>query len=854
MIVFANGNRQIINIRLSLNPILLNEVTVRSKNKYSLKDYIDFFKLFIGEKENAKDCKISNPEDIHLYRDPKNNYLRGFSVKPLKIENRALGYSITYDLKDFNYNLRNSILRFSGYCYFKTMKGSARNVRKWSRRRLIDYYGSRMHFLRSLYSDSVSSDNFKIFECKFDSVKDIISPVNEIDFHNLKPPVNSQYLPLYDKTPLLITYTDNHPELSTGILGFQSQEYKSTLTFSDTLKVFQNGNYNNPNSVTWFGAMSNDRVADMLPFDFLPYPSASKQPSSDRFASKIDNYLEHEQNTTCEDQVFVHTDKNKYRPGDTIYFQSYVRNTFSGAFESSSTAMYALLFNDQHQVVESSRFRITNATSPGWLALSIDANPGIYHLTAFTSQMQNFDPLDAFHLDLKVDAPQNQKMNIEVRLNKDNYHPGDTLEADLKITDSNGNPSSQQYFKSSFVYKNYLIDIDESKTNMYGDSFIRFIIPDSIHFITRMQISLYNNRKERFQVKNFNIPFSDEYLDLRFLPEGGNLIAGVEQVIAFNVVDRNGESIQVEGLLKNSRGLVLDTVRSGPFGPGKFSCKAENGMFLELTNGPGKQKIWSLPVPDSSGECFSITQVDRRSFAIEVQSGFYKGDTLIISGTMNLKQIFERKLIMDKKQRIVIKTDDLPEGIAEVTLFNKDLKPVADRLVSVNADVHLRFTVKTDKPSYPPGQEAEVTVNVTDADDNPVRGIFSVSVVDSLSGIDPELFAPGIAFSMFYNSSFPSNLPSTVLEKGLENLPDDQRDLILLTYGWCRFNWNFNLIASNNKELVNYDQLKMKLLYTSGKHLANRNLDFVSLEGPSIMHLKTNKLGEISLPWLPCPV
>jgi len=49
-----------------------------------------------------------------------------------------------------------------------------------------------------------------------------------------------------------------------------------------------------------------------------------------------------------------------------------------------------------------------------------------------------------------------------------------------------------------------------------------------------MQISLYNNKKERFQVKNFSIPFSDEYLDLRFLPEGGNLIAGPDQLLGFN--------------------------------------------------------------------------------------------------------------------------------------------------------------------------------------------------------------------------------------------------------------------------------------------------------------------------------
>jgi hypothetical protein len=775
VIIFANGNSQIINIKLSLNPILLNEVTVKSNKNFRLKDYTDFLKLFIGEKENARSCKVVNPEDLHLYRDPENIYLRGFSGKPLKIENKALGYSITYDLIDFNFNRRDSILRFSGYCYFKPMKGSSRNVRKWNRNRLITYYGSRMHFLRSLFSDSLSSENYKIFESNFDSINNFYSPVNQIDSHILKPVIKDQYLSLYNKSPILIIYTENHPELSTGLLGFQSQEYKSTLTFSDTLKVFQNGYYDNPNSVTWYGAMINDRVADMLPFDFLPYSGASIQPVSDRYASRIENYLENEQNTLCEEQVFVQTDKNIYKPGDTIYFQSYVRNTFSGAFESSSIAMYALLFNDQHQVVDSSRFRITNAMSPGWLAIPIDAKPGICHFTAFTSLMQNFDPLYAFHLDLRVDTP-------------------------------------------------------------------------------LMQVSIYNDKKETFQVKNFSIPFSDEYHDIRFLPEGGNLIAGLEQVIAFNAVDRYGEPLKIEGLLKNSNGIVLDTVRSGSFGPGKFSCKAENGMFLELINGPGEQKIWPLPVPDPSGECLSIKPVDRRSFAIEVQSDSYKGDTLIVSGTMNLRNIFERKLIMDRKQRIVIKTDDLPEGIAEVTLFNKDLKPVAERLVSVNADKRLRFTVKTDKPEYFPGHEAEVTVNVTDAAGNPAKGIFSVSVVDSLSGYDPAIFTPGIAFTLNYNPFFPSNLPSAILKKGLENIPGDQRDLILLTYGWCRFNWNFDLTSSNNKELVNYDQMKMKLLYSSGKHLGDRKLDLVSLEGPSIMHFKTNKLGEISLPLASLPV
>lgn len=846
--IYANGQMQTVNIMLSLNPVLLNEVTVRSKDKNRSKNYAEFYKLFIGETDNARSCKIINPEDLHLYKDPENNYIKGFSVKPLRIDNKALGYTIIYDLVDFNYNLKDSIFKFSGYSHFQPLKGTLRNNRKWTRNRLITYYGSRMHFLRSLFYDSLDADNYKVFKYEPDVLMKDKYPTEQVQFHDLRSTNNQAYLSLYKKTAMLITYTENHPELTNSILGFQPQEHKSTLVFSDTIKIYPNGYYDNPYSITWTGAMSNERLADMLPFDFYTYSGPSDQPDFNKYASLVEKYLDYQQRISCEDQVFLHTDRNKYRPGDTIYFQSYIRNTFTWAFESASTAMYVLLFNDQNQLVDSSRFRITNATSPGWLTLPYNATPGIYHLTAFTSLMQNFDPSDAFHLDLKVDAPQNQKMNIEVQLNKDIYHPGDTLEADLKITDASRNPSSQQNFKCSFICKNYFIDTDESKTNRHGDSFIRFIIPDSVHFISRMQISLFNNKKERFQVKNFSIPFSEEYLDLKFLPEGGNLIAGLEQVIGFNAVGSNGEPVKIEGLLKNRNGDILDTIKSGPFGPGKFTCKPENGLYIELVRGAEKQKIWPLPVPDRSGICLSVKPVDKRSFAIEVQSNSYTGDTLVLSGTMNLKQTFEKKFVLNRKQRFVIKTDDLPAGINELTLFDKDMKSVAERLVSVNADKRLRFAIKTDKTKYSPGQEAEIKVNVTDADGNPVRGIFSISVADSISGYDTELFSPGIEYTLNYNPFFPSNLPSDVLIKGLENLTDEQRDLMLMIYGWCKFNWDFDQIVIKNKELIDYDQLKIKLLYASKNRFANRKLDLISFEGPTITHLKTNKLGEISLP------
>jgi hypothetical protein len=839
--IYANGQKQIINMKLFLNTVLLNEVSISSKEKNRTKNYAEFIKLFIGETENAQDCRIANPGDLHLYRDPENNYIKGFSVKPLRIDNKALGYTIMFDLVDFNYDLKDSIFKFSGYSHFQPMKGTLRNNKKWTRNRLIAYYGSRMHFLRSLFSDSLNFENFKIYDNGSNNYQ--ASPA-QLSF--LKSTGKNNCLLMFNKLPLSITYHDNHAELANGILGFQPHDYESKLVFSDTLKVFPNGYYDNPYSITWTGAMSADRVADMLPFDFFPYSGPSNQSDSVNYTSPVEKFLEYEQRINSEDQVFLQTDRNKYKPGDTIYFQSYVRNSFSWTFESASTAMYVLLFNDQNHLVDSSRFRITNAMAPGWLALPFDAIPGIYHLIAFTSYMQNFDPADAFHLDLKVDAPQTQNMDIEVQLNKEVYHPGDTLEANLKIT-RGVVPSSQQNFKCSFIYKNNFLDTDESKTNRNGESFIRFIIPDSVNFISRMQISLYDNKKQRFQVKNFRIPFSDEFLDLRFLPEAGNLIAGLPQVIGFNAVDRNGEPVEIVGLLKNSNGDIIDTIKSGPFGPGKFLCRPEKGMYVEIITGEPKRKI-SLPVPDISGICMSIKPVDSRTFVIEIQSDLYKGDTLVLSGTMSMKQAFENKFTLDRKQRFVIKTEDLPAGIIEVTLFDKSMKPIAERLVSVNSDKHLRVTIKTDKSEYSPGQEAEIKVNVTDTDGNQRKGFFSISVTDSSAGRDPELFSPGIEFTFNYNPHFPGNLPSGVLEKGLENLPDEQRDLILMTYGWCKFNWDFAQADIKNKELINYDQLNMKLLYASKKRLANRKLDLISLEGPNVMHLKTDKTGEISLP------
>jgi hypothetical protein len=840
----AEGNKQNINIRLLLNLYHLKEISVTAREKNRLANYTQFLKLFLGETPNSESCKILNPEDLHLYKDSESNALNAFSVKPLKIENKALGYYVIYNLKDFYFNPETGFLRYEGDHYFQQLPATSRESKRWTRNRLAAYYGSRMHFFRAIFSDSLAFENYKLFECAFDSSTHEIITVKPLFKKDLCVSESGNYTTVFFKNPVMLSYTDNHPELATGLTGFQPQNVLSTLTFSDIINVYPNGYFDNPYSITWGGELANERVADMLPYDFLPNARNNAEPDEKINSSPIDEYLLSVRKTRSRDQVFLHTDRNMYSPGDTIRFQAYVRDRFTSSFGSESASLYALLFNEEYRLTDSARFKIYRATSSGWMTIPSNAETGKYHLSAFTGMMQNYDPSEAFQLDLFVKERGSWLENIHVEFDKELYHPGDTVEAKVQINDHEGKPVHQN-FKCILTKSNSTFETSDYHTNKNGTGMIEYILPDTVTWQPGLQIKTqYDN--DRSEIIHFNIPFENNYFELKFLPEGGNLIAGIEQRIGFNATGFKGEPLIIKGLLKNATGKILDTIKSGIYGPGIFSCVPESGMYVELMRS-GKNEIYPLPEPLKSGICISVYPVDNRSFAVEIQSTSYDGEPVTVSGIMNITQIFSQEVQLNKKQRIVIQTDQLPSGVAQVTIFNKEMKPLAERLFYINADKHLKFSIKSDKQFYNPAETTNLCVLVTDADGKAAEGIFSIAVADSSSGNKADLFIPGIEYTYNYHPGFYGNLPPKVLSRGIENLSDTDRDLMFMVYGWSRYSWKFNEKEIPFNEPVNYDLLNMKILYAMKNNRSDRRLDLISLEGPSLRHLLTNKVGEISV-------
>jgi hypothetical protein len=753
----ADGRLQKINIILSLKVIPLNEVTVKSKDKNRLKNLSQFTRLFLGETNNAQSCKLINPEDLHLYFNSQTKILKGFSTKPLEIENKALGYNIIYELADFTFNTETGFLRFSGNQYFQLIHGNPRSDKKWHKNRLIAFYGSRLHLMRAIFSESLVSENFRISECKLDPVTKECLEINPITVSSFLQSHNHSFSTLYYNNPIFVKYTDNHPELAKGLTGFQVQDYESTIQFTDTLKLYPNGYFEDPYFITWGGDMAKERIADMLPFDFLPDDGAKDKSEEIKITSPFEDYLLSQKRSVSPDQIFVHLDRNQYKPGDTIYFQAYIRDRFTNDFESKSVSLYALLYDFNNSKVDSSRFKIDNSTSSGWMIIPANVNSGKYHFAAFTSIMQNFDPSEAFQTDIMI-------------------------------------------------------------------------------------------RNKAFDQQKSNIPVDNQFFEFKFLPEGGTLVKGIEQRIGFSATNYKGLPISIEGLLKTQNGIILDTLKSGRFGPGSFTCIPQSGMYVQLIKGATRQIIWHLPDPVDNTVCLSVKPVSNRSFTVDIQSDNYSGEVITVTGIMNYTQIFFQELKLDKKQRIVVETENLPSGVVQITVFNSAMRPIGDRLLYINGDKHLHFKINSSTAYYKSGQEAELAISVSDDQNNPVEGIFSIAVVDSLSGYNAEIFTPNIDNSFNFYPGLSNNLPPKVLAYGIENLTEAERDLIFMVYGWSRYKWEFSEYENPIKELVNYDFLKINIPSAQTKKISVNKLDLVALEGLRVIHLKADNSDEILLP------
>jgi hypothetical protein len=110
----------------------------------------------------AKECRIKNKETIRFRYSKTKQVVTAHTTEPLIIENEYLGYKLQYLLDEFSYNFKTKMIFYVGYPLFQPMKGNNAKMKRWERRREELYQGSMMHFMRSLYRNTLLQEGFEV--------------------------------------------------------------------------------------------------------------------------------------------------------------------------------------------------------------------------------------------------------------------------------------------------------------------------------------------------------------------------------------------------------------------------------------------------------------------------------------------------------------------------------------------------------------------------------------------------------------------------------------------------------------------------------------------------------------------
>ena len=302
---------------------------------------------------------------------------------------------------------------------------------------------------------------------------------------------------------------------------------------------------------------------------------------------------------------------------------------------------------------------------------------------------------------------------------------------------------------------------------------------------------------------------------IQFFPEGGDLVEGLENVVAFKANDPFGLPVAVKGVLKDRSGKDLTSFSSEHDGMGHFLVTPEKGdsLYVIWKDEKGVERRNGLPEIKKTGAVLRVIMGrDKALFSVARSAeGGPEYKHLTVIAHMHQHLVYKAKVNLEENFMSggTIPTGQLPTGVLQITIFNTQDVPVAERVVFVN-NHDFEFSPQLTILSKSTGRRGKNTLLVEVPDT--LRSNFSIAVTDAEAdgefptddNIISRMLLTGDLRGYVHNPYyyFSNRADSTTAHM----------DLVMLTHGWRRFKWD--QLAKGKLPVIKYpeqDYLSMKV-------------------------------------------
>jgi hypothetical protein len=542
-------------------------------------------------------------------------------------------------------------------------------------------------------------------------------------------------------------------------------------------------------------------------------------PQQIKLAERFDSLA----NNAPRESAYIQTSKDIYETGEDLWFKVYLLNSSTlRPSELSKTLYLQLVKEDTKKIVWQEKYEIEDGFSNGRILLKEDIEEGSYLIEAFTANSFFADSSEFTAIrKVKVVNDITHVGQIRPEFEKQNYGSLDTIK--LKLFPVYQKDTSKIGIIATLKLNGNVQSVSQTTMKLNEGKELLFK-PQSL--VKGSQIVINSKYKDHSEEVILPVPCRKNPIQFNVFPEGGTIISGIKSRVAFKAVNINGT------LYKN------DTIELGfsstHDGMGSFDfMPVKNAKYYIRLKESLTDSIYAFPRIETNGLTLSLLSRSKDYLNFLISKSF-DGQTENIYLMVQLRGVIygltEAKL--DKNLKIKVPLTEMPQGIAEVTLFNDKMTPVAERLVYVNPQKRMKIqTILTDSIFLTRGK-VNLKIIVSDENNKPVKANLGLAVFDKLYknqsdsiNILTHMYLSTQLKGRIYNPGYYFN------EKNINR--ESVLDLLLLTQGWRRYIWNeANLNkGSSNNEVVS-DEIKGSATLALGKKRVPKNQIYIMAFSP----------------------
>ena len=479
-----------------------------------------------------------------------------------------------------------------------------------------------------------------------------------------------------------------------------------------------------------------------------------------------------------QEKLYLQTDRPYYVCGEKIFFRTFLLHASFNRPFYVSRYVYVELISPADEVILRQQIRVgEDKMFYGALSLPEELPEGYYRIRSYTRYMENTGeesfyvrPIFIAHpnsskteMETKVEWIDDKKVNIALRFKNPVTQTINRPEKiELKPENSKKSievkPNKEGWFQQK-------IDIKDSDTK-------RFLLVD------------YKDESRSFS-KFIYIPYKNNQPEINFYPEGGNLIAGQSNRVAFKALLPDGNVTQVEGTIYNSKGELQTTFATRHEGMGDFYLEPQQGESYYAHFDYNSQPI-KVNLPEVKTNAYSLQAVpEKENFLLSVRKGkdMPTPKMYLLIHCQGIPTLFEEWDLL-KNEKLLGKTK-LKPGVNHLMLLNENFHPLSERLLFNNSNNSPKVEIQTDKEIYKSREHIKLDIGFPDMKSDTIPVTFAISVTDDK---DIKLdTTTNIIAEMLLVSELKGKINNPAWYFNKNNEASAAADLLMLTHGWRNY-------------------------------------------------------------------